>query len=180
MERQAERTLSIYVATIAILFAASSGIFANDDVVIEVPWEPLTAEGLEIENGDANASGDIDIADVSYLIRALFLGGTDPVQPMCEPDTDDGVGGAAWAEHYRGFVPREEPTPSDNADDPVEPSGDPSQSSSQEPFFVPTYSNGDSNGDGTVDLSDALHLVGFLFLGRERPIDIVCKLNLNA
>ena len=33
----------------------------------------------DIVNGDVNGSGQIDIADASFLLNFLFLGGRDPV-----------------------------------------------------------------------------------------------------
>ena len=35
--------------------------------------------------------------------------------------------------------------------------------------FLPTFRRGDANGDGTVDLSDSLKLLAFLFLGEAEP-----------
>src|SRR6185295_13987456 len=37
------------------------------------------------------------------------------------------------------------------------------------PGYGPFYRRSDSNGDGAVDISDASHLLGWLFLGNDTP-----------
>ena len=34
--------------------------------------------------------------------------------------------------------------------------------------------NGDTNGDGQRDVSDAIHLLSWLFLGGQEPVPVVC------
>jgi hypothetical protein len=61
------------------------------------------AMGIRYITGDANASGEIDIADVMYLINYLFIGGSSP-QPMeagdCNCDGALDVGDVMYLINY--------------------------------------------------------------------------------
>ena len=55
--------------------------------------------------------------------------------------------------------------------------------SAQEPGFdivLPALTNGDVNGDWALDVSDAIHMLGHLFLGGAAPVEVLCGAEVAA
>ena len=76
-----------------VVFSALLGLvalFGKGDMTAEVSTPFL----LATQNGDVNASGEIDISDPVYLLSYLYLGGPAPVPLYCEPAV----------EHHNGDV----------------------------------------------------------------------------
>jgi hypothetical protein len=60
--------------------------------------------GTRYKRGDCNADGNVNIADASYLLNFLFLGGPDPKCAATTDANDDGTGNIADASFILNFL----------------------------------------------------------------------------
>ena len=75
--RRIPKVASLLVATVLFCGGSSSRAGESSDLV------------TDIANGDVDGSGRIDVTDVIYLARYLFLNGRAPVWPSCLEGNDE-------------------------------------------------------------------------------------------
>jgi hypothetical protein len=114
---------------------------------------PLVAANPCGRCGDANGDGSIDISDPSFIIS--YLNGGPAPNPLCSADVNgDGVVNYADANGIILFL------------------------NQGFPFVNDCCTQGDANGDLTIDISDVVYIIHYIFGGGPAP-DQPCMGDIN-
>jgi hypothetical protein len=124
---QGTATVEVRYAPTAVGPDAGTLEIKSDDadegtVAVALSGEGTAASGVRFVRGDTNADGSVNIADASYLLNFLFLGGPDPKCAATADANADGGGNIADASFILNFLflgGRDIPAPNACGQDPA-------------------------------------------------------------